>query len=137
MLHKINFYTSETSTIDWLPDYRAVLFTQSGRNEGLLLQESLNAGLDCLNQKKTKKWISDNRNLISFRGTEDSDWLESDWVPRAVKAGWKYWALVQPEKIYMNLVYDRISELFQKFGVEVMIFSNLEDAFVWIQSIKD
>lgn len=133
VLEKIRIYESLTSTVDWLPEKKIILFTQFGRNEGQSLREGLNKGLDYLVQNKATKWLSDNRLLQSMRGSEDSNWLEEDWLPRARKAGWKYWALIHPRSVLTNLVYDRISNMFESAGVQVKIFYELEKACEWLE----
>jgi hypothetical protein len=47
---------------------------------------------------------------------------------RAVKAGWKYWALVHSQTMLTNIVYDRISTLFSCAGVKVKVFFKAEEA---------
>lgn len=137
VIEKIKIYESQTSTLEWLSEKKIILFTQVGRNDGQTLRDGLNAGLEYLIQKKATKWLSDNRLLQSLRGSEDSNWLEEDWLPRARKAGWKYWALVHPRSVLTNLVYDRISNLFENAGIQVKIFHELEKASDWLEAQSD
>src|SRR3954465_10402185 len=56
----------------------------------------LYTGIDLLTKYGACKWLSDNR-FMNPHAEEDADWINNDWFPKVLAAGWKYWALVVPE----------------------------------------
>ena len=65
---------------------------------GQPFRDLLLAGLDTLQKNRAQKWLSDDRFNAVLR-PEDVDWSHQFWFPQTVRAGWKYWAIVQPEKL--------------------------------------
>src|SRR4051812_2371276 len=57
----------------------------------------LDGGVDLLKKHSATKWLSDNRE-IEPHDEEDGKWVNESWLPRAIAAGWKYWALVVPDE---------------------------------------
>ena len=98
---------------------------------GTILQEALNKGADSLEQYKASKWLSDDRNNGALP-PEDLEWNKVVWIPRVVKAGWKYWALVIPEKAVAQMNMKRFQTEFAQAGVTVQTFSDPEVAMEWL-----
>ncbi|HRF94498.1 MAG TPA: hypothetical protein PLZ51_04870, partial [Aggregatilineales bacterium] len=78
---------------------------------GDFLQEELNAGVDLLKKYGAIKWLSDNRELEEHT-REDTDWINNDWLPRAIATGWKYWALVVPNSFMARVNMIEFTESF-------------------------
>jgi hypothetical protein len=62
------------------------------------LRKGLLRGAELLSTHAACKWLSDDRNNSALH-PEDSLWCEKVWFPTALAAGWKYWAVVLPQKI--------------------------------------
>ena len=62
------------------------------------------------------------------------EWTATVWRPRVIKAGWKYWALVLPEKTIRQLNMRRIIKDYADSGVTVQIFSNADEAMQWLKA---
>jgi SpoU rRNA methylase family enzyme len=68
---------------------------------------------------------------------EDREWGEINLNQRAMEAGWKYWALVVPEQVVAaGSMVPTIQALYE-YGLRMMVFSNLEEAFNWLDSFPD
>ena len=63
------------------------------------LEQVLSAGTDLLEKHQATKWLSDNRLLATAFSDEVAGWVNNVWLPRTIKAGWKYWAMVVPESV--------------------------------------
>jgi hypothetical protein len=97
------------------------------------LQKGLNTGLEVMKKYKTTKWLSDDsKNPVMSQ--EDIQWTAKDWRPRVIKAGWKYWALVMPEKTAGQMVMGKIIKEYADTGVTVQIFSDPDEAIKWLKS---
>jgi hypothetical protein len=93
----------------------------------------LEKGHDTAKTNKSVKWLSDDRNNGALP-PEVEKWVKDDWFPRMQKLGWKYWALVLPEKIVGQLTVKRHSEEYAKVGITVKMFSDPDEALKWLQS---
>ena len=101
-----------------------------------MFQEALNAGTEALQKNQVRKWLSDDRNNDALT-PEGNDWASGDWQPRTIKAGWKYWALVVPQTLAAAGTLTPVVEHLFELGLRMMVFTTVEDAFVWLDKIKD
>ena len=62
------------------------------------------------------------------------EWGMSNWFPQTIQAGWKYWAIVQPEKVIAQLNMKKLVEDYAKAGIVAKFFSNPEEAMKWLES---
>lgn len=49
-----------------------------------------------------------------------------------MKAGWKYWALILPEKVIGQLYMKRLVERGDQQGITVQLFSDPAKAMAWL-----
>lgn len=73
--------------------------------------------------------ITDLRNIEgSFDGT--NEWLTKEYLPIAVKYGFRFAATVRSNDFYANLALEELDEL--GVGYTSKIFDNFEDAYAWV-----
>lgn len=98
------------------------------------LHEVLNTGIDVLVAEGAFKWLSDNR---GFQETseEDTNWINTNWLPRAVEAGWKYWALVVPQTVKARINMQEFVQTFFEKGVRIMVFTEPDEAMEWLVDV--
>lgn len=96
------------------------------------LREILNEGTKLLGKYGAVKWLSDNRD-IEAHSPEDTEWINTHWLPAAVEAGWKYWALVVPHDVAARMNMAEFVESFYNMGVRVMVFVDVDDAMHWLE----
>jgi len=102
---------------------------------GKELQELLLKGTELLKEKGAIKWLSDDRNSNAIRKA-DAEWGASVWFPLTVQYGWKYWAIVQPEKLIGQLDMKRRIEQYAEKGITAKMFSDLDEALEWLEAQK-
>jgi len=100
---------------------------------GKTFQDALSAGAAILEKKGAQKWLSDDRKNTVL-GKDDMNWTATVWRPRVIKAGWKYWAIVLPEKILGQMAMKRIIEEYANTGVTVKMFSDPDEAMRWLET---
>ena len=87
-----------------------------------------------MEQKKATKWLSDDR-YNSALPKEDFEWSTTVWRPRAIAAGWRYWALVLPEKVTGQMSLKKILDGFYGDSpVTYSLFSDPADAIKWLKA---
>lgn len=98
------------------------------------LRKILNQGVDLIHKHNSSKWLSDNRE-IGPHSEEDTLWINTDWLPRAIKAGWKYWALVVPDNFIARVNMQEFVDTFYNMGIRVMVFTEVDEAMSWIENV--
>lgn len=96
-------------------------------------RELLTRGADLLEHYGARKWLSDDRNNTVVR-EPDSDWAETVWFPRAVRAGFKYWGIVLPKAAIGKLNMRRFATQYAEFGVDVTAVSDPREAYQWLKA---
>jgi hypothetical protein len=100
---------------------------------GQAFRDALNVGVDTLKKYGAHKWLSDDRENSALSRV-DLEWAHTDWFPRTQAAGWKYWALVQPENVIGQLNMRREVKIYTEKGVITQVFSDPDEAMVWLES---
>jgi hypothetical protein len=93
----------------------------------------LTAGAEIFEQHHADSWLSDDRASPVLR-PEDIAWGHENWFPRVAAAGWKRWAIVQPEKAVAQASMRGLSTTYAKAGVTSKWFTDPDDAFAWLKS---
>lgn len=96
------------------------------------LRDVLNGGVKLLKEQKSVKWLSDNRD-IAAHSEADTQWINTDWLPRAIAAGWKYWALVVPHDMLARMNMSEFTETFFNMGVRCQVFTDVNEAQAWLE----
>ncbi|MCB8980726.1 MAG: hypothetical protein H6657_25225 [Ardenticatenaceae bacterium] len=61
------------------------------------------------------------------------EWAQTQWEPRILKAGWKYWALLLPEKVVGQMSMNRVIKRSSELGIKVQVFSDTTEALRWLE----
>ena len=99
-----------------------------------IFREVLTAGAECMEENKAQKWLSDDRGNTVIR-KEDNEWGDAVWSPRVIAAGFKYWAVVVPEKALGQMQMKRFVEEYRTRGVTVQTFADPDEAMAWLESV--
>jgi hypothetical protein len=99
---------------------------------GAPFRELLMSGTDLIKKNGAMKWLSDDRSNSALR-QDDLEWSETDWAPATAKAGWKFWAIVQPDKILGQVAMQRLTEKYAKLGVTARVFGDPVSAMSWLE----
>jgi hypothetical protein len=98
---------------------------------GQEFREILEKGLEVFVQHVANKWLSDDRGNGPLKPA-DADWALHEWAPRVMRAGWKFWAVVMPEKVLGQMNMKRWIETYAAQGVTVKAFSDPGEAMAWL-----
>jgi hypothetical protein len=100
---------------------------------GEKFRECLNTGTEMMKKHGAKKWLSDDRNNAAM-SKEDMAWTETDWYPRTIAAGWKFWAIVLPKNIIGKMNMDYIIKRAAAEGLTIRPFTDPDEAMEWLES---
>lgn len=93
----------------------------------------LNKGCEIFKKKGANKWLSDDRGNSALK-QEDTKWAQEDWFPRVFAAGWKFWAIVMPDKAVGRMNMQNIINAYAEQGLTVEIFDDDTKALEWLKS---
>ncbi len=91
-------------------------------------------GVDVFKQYGADKWLSDDR-LNGAMTAEDIQWGQDVWTPAVFAAGWKYWAIMMPDKVVGKMSMRRLIDQYSEMGVTVDIFDDTDEALKWLRSV--
>lgn len=88
-------------------------------------------GAEVFREHGSVKWLSDDRGNSAIR-PEDSQWGVDVWTPLVMEGGWRYWAVVMPEKVLGQMNMRRFLKMYKEMGVTVEAFTDPDVAFEWL-----
>ncbi len=102
---------------------------------GEKFREMLNKGSEAFKKYNCTKWLSDDREGSALR-MEDREWATSNWERPNLEAGWKYWAIVLPEKTIGKMNMNHIIKRHEKLGVSVKVVTDPDEGLKWLKDQK-
>lgn len=126
-------HESPHAKVEWLEKDAVILKRFNGFIKGEELRAAFNAGYECLKKHHGRKWLSDNRGLPVYK-PEDVDWINNDWFPKTLSAGWRYWALVEPESAIGAMTMKKF-QFYTDRGIILQTFESVEKALEWLASV--
>jgi len=136
-MSKITLYNTPYITVEYHPDKKFIFHTIHQPMSGQLAQfkEALDAGTAAMHKYGLCKWLSDDRNNDALTD-EGNQWSATDWQPRTMKAGWKYWANVVPQDLAAAGTLLPIIEMLFEAGLRMAVFTEVDDAIAWLDTLE-
>jgi hypothetical protein len=100
---------------------------------GEAFRSFLTAGRHAFEKYGATKWLSDDRGNTVL-AQDDQKWGHDVWFPEMVKAGWKHWAIVRPEKVLARLTMEKLTREYGAAGVTAQFFEDPNAAMKWLDS---
>ena len=89
--------------------------------------------LDVLEVKGGSRMLFDMRNM-PVMSPEDQAWVQSEWMPKSLKAGLKYSAVVMPQRALSRLTLRHIAKDASEIERQRAYFETLDEAAAWLKS---
>jgi hypothetical protein len=125
---------TDYATLWYYPESKIVRHKWKKFIYGQEFRNVLNKGVDIFKQQGAQKWLSDDRENSALP-KEDFEWGVNDWFPRVFGAGWKYWALVMPDKVAGQMNMERGVKTYIDRGLIVQVFEDPDEALKWLESV--
>ncbi|MBX3083143.1 MAG: hypothetical protein KF716_16040 [Anaerolineae bacterium] len=125
---------TDYATLTYFPKHKIVRHVFHKFIYGQEFRNVLEKGVELLKQHKARKWLSDDR-LNSALPSEDLQWSTMEWFPRAFEAGWRYWAIIMPDKVAGQMNMNRIMKQNIERGLVIQVFEDPEEAMKWLESV--
>jgi hypothetical protein len=125
---------NEWITIWYHPEAKIVHHEIHKAIRGQAFRTAISKGTDTLLKYRATKWLSDDR-LHFVLPQEDQEWSAAVWFPATQLAGWRYWAIVKPERAVADLYLRRLATGWSAAGVVTELFTMPETAFLWLKKV--
>ncbi|MBN1562945.1 MAG: hypothetical protein JXA10_03855 [Anaerolineae bacterium] len=135
-MSEILLFDNEFVSVRYLEDKKMIYHTIHKPLPTSILKEALNIGTEALKQYGIHKWLSDD-SCMGPISPEFMEYSHDVWQPRTIAAGWKYWAIVVPQELAAAGSLTPAIEKLYELGLRMMVFTDLNDAFRWLESMDD
>lgn len=133
MSNKISIVDNDMIAVWVYPARRTIHHQMKAYCYGDRFYQALMKGAEALEQYHATKWLSDNR-VTGALPAEDAEWTAKNWFPKVKAAGWRHWAVVQPEKVIGQLNMSRFIKKYSELGINARMFSDIDEAFRWLDA---
>lgn len=120
-------------TVWYHPDTKIVHHEIHQYLHGQDFHDALMAGVEAFKRYGARKWLSDDRKNPVL-SPDDQQWARDVWGPAVTRAGWKYWAIVEPEGALARIRMKERADRYSKLGVTVKVFNDPGEAMKWLKS---
>jgi hypothetical protein len=134
-MERITVLDAEHAAIWYYPDKKIVQNQSKKYVYGAPYREFLNEVTKTIQKYRAQKLLSDDRKNSGI-SKEDQEWGNKDWFPKTKAAGWKYWAIIQPENTIGQLTMKRVIANITSQGVIAEVFSDPNKAMAWLEKQK-
>ena len=125
---------SPTVNLVWDNDVRCMRIGWSGEYmSGEDYRATLLTLLDVLKQKRGRRMLFDMRHM-PVMSPDDQAWVQSEWMPKSLKAGLRYSAVVMPERALSRLTLRHIARDASNVDRQRAYFDTLEEATSWLRA---
>lgn len=135
-MSEIIIVDNEFITVKYLDDKKLIYHTVHKPIPGEMLNAATDAGTDALEKYGVCKWLSDDRKNGPL-SPEAMEYGFKVWIPRTMAAGWKYWANVVPEELVSAAALAPVMEELHSIGLRMMVFTDVEEGFEWLDQFED
>ncbi len=133
-MSKETILDTDYATLWYHPETKIVHHVWKKFIYGQEFRDVLEKGLEIFQQHGVQKWLSDDRKNSALP-TEDLEWGMGNWFPRVFGCGWKYWAIVMPDKVVGKMNMQRIMDTYAQQGLVIDIFDDSDEALKWLESV--
>ena len=112
----------------------SVVMEWNGYATSRQFKEGTELMLNTLIKNNSYKVLADIKDMTII-GKEDQEWLDEDFLPRAIKFGFKAIAILRPDYYFNKVAVESISYKVDKEKLIINFFDNIEQAREWLNKI--
>jgi hypothetical protein len=127
----VYFNTPGTATVRWDPELEAVVETWEGWANATEFTAMLDAGVQALFENHGSRWLADCRRQRVLKAADQKRGNE-EWLPKALAAGLKRFAVVLPESGLAKFNIQLHLKAATARQVEVAYFATADEARRWV-----
>lgn len=96
------------------------------------IQEGFDTIINYMNENKCYVLFSDHSGIVG-PWNEGNEWLFSDWQPRAIEKGLRYWAINTGDDLFSNISLELFLTKEETEDYMVKVFESSQDAQDWLK----
>ena len=109
----------------------AVVMEWDGYATSAQFKEGTELMLNTLIKNNSFKVLADIKDMILI-GMEDQEWLNTHFLPRAIKFGFKAIAIIKPDRYFNKVAVESVSYKVDKDKLTINFFDNVAEAKEWL-----
>jgi len=113
----------------------SVVMEWTGYATSTQFREGTELMLETLVLNKASKVLAEIREMTII-GMEDQQWLQNDFLPRAINAGFKAIAIIRPESYFNKVAVETVSYKIDSEKLMIRFFDKSEEARQWLHAIE-
>ena len=125
--------TPDVYNIYFDKDIDSVVMVWKGYSTSEQFREGTELMLNELISNGSSKVLADVREMILI-GMEDQRWLETRFLPRAIKFGFKQIAILTPNSYFNKVAMESVSYKVDKEKISMQFFDSGEEAIRWLNA---
>ncbi len=129
--------TIENKVYDIYPAVDAagiIIMDWEGYATSAQFREGTETMLNLLIEQRAHKALANIRNMVLI-GMDDQKWMETNFLPRAIRFGFKACAIVKPTSYFNQVAVEAISFKIEKEKLQISFFDTAEEAMDWLNSL--
>ncbi len=115
-------------------DSASIVMDWEGYATSAQFREGTETMLNLLIEQKVHKALANIRDMVLI-GIEDQKWMETTFLPRAIRFGFKACAIVKPVSYFNKVAVESISFKVDKENLQIQFFDTVEEAREWLDSL--
>jgi SpoIIAA-like len=123
-------------TVGYDAEVPCVIMTWKGYATSREFREANERVLGILVERKASKLLGDITHFVLI-GAEDQNWLNDDWIPRAMAGGLQIVALVTPVFYFNRVAVDNVSKRLDPEALVLQHFADRETARAWLRGVPN
>jgi hypothetical protein len=112
----------------------AVVMEWNGYATSTQFKEGTELMLNTLIQNNSFKVLADVKDMVLI-GLEDQQWLNTHFLPRAIKFGFKAIAIIKPDNYFNKIAVESVSYKVDKDKLKINFFDNIVEAKEWLKKM--
>jgi SpoIIAA-like len=122
-----------TCSVAYDVDVPCVVMTWTGYATSAQFRESNERVLACVKQHRAHRLLGDVSDFVLI-GASDQNWLNEEWIPRAIEVGLRRAAIVQPTSYFNRVAIENVRRRIDPERLAVGYFDTLDKAREWLRS---
>jgi hypothetical protein len=127
----VYFYEPGVASVKWDEAGGTVLVEWEGWASGTEFMALLNAELRALKEHKCSRLLADCRRQKVLNPT-DQEWGDREWLPRAIEAGLKRFAIVLPTSVLATMNLQERLRKVPETVLRIGYFETVDEARAWL-----
>jgi SpoIIAA-like len=118
-------------TVGYDADVPCVVMTWKGYGTSREFRAANERVLRAISEHKATKVLGDIKDFVLI-GSDDQNWLTSDWIPRATAAGLRAAALITPTFYFNRVAVESVGQRLDRQALTLLFFDSRDAARQWL-----